>query len=77
MSINVLYVEDNIEYKKHSLELFKKFFTNIETASNGKEGLKLYLGYYEQYNCYYDLVISDMEIRIINTSVWYLVILIF
>ncbi len=66
MSLNVLYVEDNQEHQKHSLELFENFFDNIDTASNGKEGFELYLKYYKINNSYYDVVISDMEMPIMN-----------
>ena len=66
MSLNVLYVEDNQEHQEHSLELFENFFDNIDTASNGKEGLESYLKYYKINNSYYDVVISDMEMPIMN-----------
>jgi len=66
VSLNVLYVEDNQEHQKHSLELFENFFDNIDTASNGKEGFELYLKYYKINNSYYDVVISDMEMPIMN-----------
>lgn len=66
MSLKVLYVEDNTQHQKHSLELFQKFFKKIDIASNGKEGLDLYLKYYETNNTYYDIVISDMEMPLMN-----------
>ncbi len=66
MNLNVLYVEDNADHQKHSLELFNKFFQNIDTTLNGKDGLVLYLKYYEENTCYYDIVISDMEMPFMN-----------
>ncbi len=66
MNLNVLYVEDNIEHQKHSLDLFTKFFYNIDTASNGQEGLELYKKYYTINNNYYDIVITDMEMPFMN-----------
>lgn len=51
----VLYVEDEEEVKDMSLKFFKNFFKDVDTASNGEEGLELFK------NNNYALVISDLR----------------
>lgn len=54
-SIKVLYAEDEIEVQKQTLQFFQKIFQNVDTASNGMEGLELF----EKNG--YDLVITDLK----------------
>lgn len=59
-SYKVLYVEDEPDLRAITTKLFKQFFTQVDTAENGKEGL-------EQFKKdQYDLVISDINMPILN-----------
>ena len=58
--ISVLYVEDNDILREKMLKMFKMFFTDIDAAINGKNGLELYM------NKKYDLVISDIVMPELN-----------
>lgn len=52
--IRVLYVEDEILIRENTASLISRFFSYVETAANGKEGLKLYQ------DGSFDLVITDI-----------------
>jgi YesN/AraC family two-component response regulator len=59
-TVNVLYVEDEEEVRIMTLDFFKNIFANIDTASNGEEGLKLFK------EKSYSLVISDLKMPKMN-----------
>ncbi|MCK9374343.1 MAG: response regulator [Sulfuricurvum sp.] len=52
--IRLLYVEDEAQIRENTRLLFAKFFTDIETAANGEEGLALYK------KGAFDLIITDI-----------------
>lgn len=58
--ITVLYVEDNDIARKKTYNLFKKIFKEVHTASNGQDGLALYMKHK------FDLVISDIVMAKLN-----------
>jgi len=59
-NISVLYVEDNDLARKKTSELLKRIFDDVQTASNGEEGLSLYM------KQKFDLVISDIVMAKLN-----------
>lgn len=59
-NITVLYVEDNEIARKKTSELLQKIFDDVQTASNGEEGLALYMKHP------FDLVISDIVMSKLN-----------
>ncbi|MFT5836069.1 MAG: putative nucleotidyltransferase with HDIG domain [Sulfurimonas sp.] len=54
-NFSVLYVEDELELREGISSFLNKIFTNIDTASNGLEGLEKYT------NKEYDIVITDIQ----------------
>lgn len=58
--ILVLYVEDIPMIRKEFALFLNRFFTNVDTASDGEEGLQAAL------NRRYDLIISDIEMPRLN-----------
>ena len=64
--LNILYVEDDIALLEEVTIVFKNYFKNIKTASNGQEALKEYNNYFNKYNEYYDLVITDLYMPIMD-----------
>lgn len=54
-SLHVLYVEDEEDLREETLTFLKKVFLNIESATNGNEGLEKFK------NGTYDLVITDLR----------------
>lgn len=58
--MRVLYVEDEEQIRENTRLLFTKFFTHVETAVNGDEGLSLYR------SGRFDLVITDILMPVMN-----------
>ena len=58
--ISVLYVEDNDILRKKMTNILKMFFSDTDSAYNGKNALELYM------NKKYDLVISDIVMPELN-----------
>jgi len=56
----LLYVEDNQEVRVQTLKMLGDFFTDIKSAKNGVEGLKLYNSYE------FDIIISDVNMPIMD-----------
>lgn len=59
-NITVLYVEDDPVIRQEFTHFLNRFFFKVDTAANGKEGLKTALSYD------YDLIISDIEMPHMN-----------
>ena len=60
-NINVLFVEDDIYFRKEFSELLQDIFPKVATAEDGLDALNKYNEYYEQTSKYYDLIISDIK----------------
>ena len=56
-NLKVLYVEDDLDIRNELAELLSKFFETVHTASDGKEGLKLYKNHASQI----DIIIADIN----------------
>ena len=59
-SVKVLYAEDEPEVQEQTLQFLKKVFKDVDSASNGLEGLELF----EKNG--YDLVITDLKMPKMN-----------
>lgn len=59
--LSVLYVEDNVEARNQTYKLLKTFFTHVDVAHDGREGLEKYVELYDHQGYYYDLIISDIK----------------
>ncbi len=60
LKAKVLYVEDNDDVRKETLDLLGEFFDYIETASNGLEGLEKFK------SKKFDLIITDINMPKMN-----------
>lgn len=60
-NLNVLYVEDDEELRKSTFKLFKNYFSEIDVAVDGQDGLDKYKDYMLEHEHGYDLVISDIS----------------
>ena len=65
-NLNVLYVEDNKELRESTVKIFKNYFSSVQTAANGEEGLDKYNEYFEINKQCYDLIISDINMPTMN-----------
>ena len=64
--LKVLYVEDDEASRTQSLKLFNNYFKVIDIAHNGQEGFDRFKEYHEKTNDYYDLVITDIRMPIMD-----------
>jgi len=62
----VLYVEDEIALRHKTSVMLGNLFKSVDTAENGKEGWDLYQEYYKTNEKYYDLVITDIKMPIMD-----------
>ncbi|WP_375725028.1 response regulator transcription factor [Arcobacter sp. KX21116] len=58
---NVLFVEDDIDFRKEFFELLQDIFPKVTIAVDGLDALNKYKEFYTQTNKYYDLIISDIK----------------
>jgi len=59
--LSVLYIEDDSPLLQSTTKLFKNYFSHLDTAMNGEEGLKKYIHFKKLNSHFYDLVITDIK----------------
>ena len=65
-TLKILYVEDNKEVRESTILILENFFNHIQIATDGYEALELYKNYFYDTNSYFDLIISDIQMPILN-----------
>lgn len=60
-NLRVLYVEDSTVMRHATSKIFKDYFYSVDTAIDGIDGYKLFLDYHDQYDLFYDILITDLE----------------
>jgi len=65
-NLKVLYVEDNKEFVEYVREILENFFSLVDIAVNGEDGLNKYIDYFNINDNYYDMVITDICMPRIN-----------
>lgn len=60
-NLNVLYVEDEEIIRNKTFDIFKMFFSQVDCAVDGKDGLEQFHSYKKQNGTTYDLVITDIS----------------
>jgi len=64
--LKVLFVEDSEMVRESTCDILSEFFTHIDIAINGKEGLQQYIDFYKDNNRFYDIVITDINMPKMN-----------
>jgi len=59
--LHILYVEDDLNLRDSTAELFDTFFKTITLAVDGMDGLEKYLQYKKDTTSHYDIVITDIN----------------
>jgi len=59
-------VEDYEPLRNDMAEMLEDFFAVVHVASNGKEALDTYQKYFEEHKKYFDIVITDIEMPIMD-----------
>jgi len=67
--LNVLYVEDDEHLLEDTSEILEDYFDLLDTAINGKDALEKYNNFFEENGEYYDLVITDINMPIMDGEV--------
>jgi len=64
--LSVLFVEDHDEIRESTVEILKHYFKVVDSACDGEEGLAKYYDFFIRNGSYYDLIITDIAMPIIN-----------
>jgi len=64
--LTVLYVEDNESLRISTEKVFSNFFRHVDIAIDGDDGLETYFDYQKEHGYYYDLVISDINMPLMD-----------
>ena len=65
-NLDVLYIDDNKILRESTQLLLGNFFSKVDVAKDGKEGLEIYKQYFQDHQKYYDLIISDIDMPRLN-----------
>jgi DNA-binding response OmpR family regulator len=64
--LSLLLVEDYAPLRNDMAEMFDDLFGSVTTASNGSKALDLYREHYAKYSKNFDLVITDIQMPVMN-----------
>jgi DNA-binding response OmpR family regulator len=65
-NLSILFAEDNEQFRVATSEILKNFFMRVDQVQNGQDALEKYIQYYKTQGKYYDLVISDIRMPIMD-----------
>lgn len=65
-NLSVLYVEDEVNLLEETAGFLEDFFYRVDTAKNGLVGINNYNEYFERESKYYDLVITDINMPVMD-----------
>jgi len=64
--LTILFVEDYEPLRDDMTEIFEDLFKTVEVASDGKEGFDIYQAFYEKHAKYFDIVMTDIQMPLMN-----------
>ena len=64
--LTVLYVEDSDIVRESTYDMMKEFFTYVDVAVDGVEGLQKYKEFHKEHQQYYDIVFTDINMPKMN-----------
>ena len=62
----VLYIEDDKNLLEDTSEILEDYFQCLDTAINGQDALEKYHNYFKKHGYYYDLIITDINMPIMD-----------
>jgi DNA-binding response OmpR family regulator len=62
----ILFVEDDSILRQSAKIMFKELFDLVDTAQDGLDALEKYQDYYHRHHKYYDIVISDIKMPLMD-----------
>ena len=64
--LTLLFVEDYEPLRNDMTEIFEDLFKTVEVASDGEEGLRVYQAFHEKHEKYFDIVMTDIQMPLMN-----------
>jgi len=64
--LTILYIEDDAQLLEETREALEDFFYHVDVAQNGQIALEKYKDYYEKNAYYYDIIITDINMPVMN-----------
>ena len=64
--LSILFVEDHEELRLDTVEILKSFFKSVDSCENGQIALDKYKDFKVNSGSYYDIVLSDIQMPIMN-----------
>ncbi len=64
--LSILFVEDHDELRIQTTEILEKLFNTVDTFTNGKDALTQYNHYHQENLKYYDIVLTDIKMPIMD-----------
>lgn len=64
--LKVLFVEDDENFRNETKEILNIFFSRVDIASNGLEGIEKFKEFFLENDSYYDLVITDISMPLMS-----------
>ena len=65
-NLSILFVEDHDELRLNTVNILQSIFKTVDSSVNGKEALEKYNSYKEENSKHYDIVLSDINMPIMN-----------
>jgi len=65
-NLSILFVEDHDELRYDTTDILKNFFKTVDSCADGKEALEKYLTYKDENSTYYDIILSDIQMPIMD-----------
>ncbi|RLA82992.1 MAG: hypothetical protein DRG78_05655 [Epsilonproteobacteria bacterium] len=64
--LNIIYIDSDDAVRRDTVKILKKFFKNVASARDEKDGVDKYIKYYKKNKIYYDIVFTDISMPNIN-----------
>lgn len=64
--LEILYVEDDLPLQQKTQTMLKNIFKKVDTAQNGKEAWQMYTERFDKEGRYYDIVVTDIKMPIMD-----------
>ncbi len=65
-NLSLLYVEDDELLRDKTATIFQNLFKLVGVAEDGKDGLNQYKNYYKNSSKYYDIVVTDIQMPLLD-----------
>ena len=65
-NLSLLLVEDHESSRKELEDMLNDYFSTVVSCENGEEALHAYKNYFDSNQCYFDIVMSDIQMPIMN-----------